>query len=196
MLKHLLGAAIAAVLALSSAQAAEIELRPKKCDDAQFTNCGMVLVYGDIVEGDDVKFARVTDGLQAAVVVLNSAGGEFKVGINIARRIKKYGWNTGAHKLCASVCAVMWLSGEQRFYLRESRIGFHGVYRQLIDKRTGRPISNHVSSGGSALLGAYLSELGLSAEAIEAFAAPGPNEMYWLETKKLKQLGITAERID
>jgi hypothetical protein len=56
--------------------------------------------------------------------------------------------------------------------------------------------SGRVSGGGSAVLGAYFAELGLPEKTIDIFASPGPNEMYWLETKNLKQLGIKAERIE
>ena len=196
MLKYILGAAIAAALAASPAFAAKISFDPTDCK-GNGTKCGLIIVEGEIRDGDQTTFANVSKGVDRALIVLNTQGGDFKAGLNIARQIKTAGWNTGVHNYCVSVCAVMWLSGSDRYYRVSSRIGFHGIYWTTVD-RNGNTIkgSARVSSGGNAVLGGYLAELGLSETTIDLLASPGPTEMYWLQTKNLKQLCIKAERLD
>ena len=195
MIKHIAAAVIAAVLASSSAFAADITFEPTDCK-GNGTKCGFIVVNGKILDGDEQTFASVSKGIDRVFVILNSPGGHFDAGLNIARQIKNNEWNTGADAFCASICAVMWLSGSTRYYKPSSRIGFHGVLWAASD-RNGNMIhgSTRVASGGTAVLGAYFAKLGLPEKTIDILASPGPNEMYWLETKNLKQLGIKAERI-
>ena len=191
---------LASVLALSvatSANAAKIELGSNRCNDGD-PNCYMITIEGRIDEGDEVTFAKVAKNVTDGIVVMNSPGGHFETGLDIARQIRAKKLNTGA-LYCASMCAVMWLSGSGHYYQKDSRIGFHGVYTVLVNKRSGERIKGvapTVPSGANAVLGAYLSELGVPYKTIDLLVSPGPDDMYWLKTKNLDALGIKATRID
>ena len=190
--------ATATVMPMTAANAVTIEILNDHCNHND-PNCTVVYLQGDIRPGDEKTFAAVVKNIKDDVlVVLNSGGGEFEAGMNIARQIKNRGFTTSASNFCASVCAVIWLSGSLRFYLRESSIGMHGVYRTRVDRNgnriNGAPV--YGSSSGNAVLGAYLAELGLAPKTIATLTEAGPGDMYWLKTKNLKDLGIEAKRID
>src|SRR5262245_21808292 len=180
---------------MGAAHAANIKVDLQDCE-GQKSKCAFITVDGDIREGDENMLAMRTMGIERAMVLLNSNGGRFDAGMDMARLIKKKGWDTGAAH-CTSICAVMWLSGANRYYRATSRIGFHGVFWAVSD-RNGNPVTNRAfaSSGANAVLGGYLAELGLSPKTIDTLASPGPGQMYWLETKNLKELGIKATRMN
>ena len=180
---------------MGAAHAANIKVDHQDCEGRK-SKCAFITVDGDIRAGDENMLAMRTMGIEQAMVLLNSPGGRFEAGMDMARLIKKKGWDTGAAH-CTSICAVMWLSGANRYYRATSRIGFHGVFWAATD-RNGNLVTNRAfpSSGGNAVFGGYLAELGLSPKTIETLASPGPGQMYWLETKNLKELGITATRMN
>ena len=196
-MKKFLLASVLAVSAATSANAAKIEVGSNRCNDGD-PNCYMITIEGKIEEGDEVTFAKVAKNVTEGIVVMNSPGGNFETGLDIARQIRAKKLNTGA-LYCASMCAVMWLSGSGRYYNKGSNIGFHGIYTVLVNKRSGERIKGvapAVPSGANAVLGAYLSELGVPYKTIDLLVSPGPADMYWLKTKHLDALGIKATRLD
>src|SRR5262245_18329197 len=136
MRKFLTTAAV--LVALTSTAAATVELSSKRCNDGD-PNCYIINVYDRVNKGDDDAFTEALKTVRGKsekpdiVIVLNSPGGDFQTGMAIARKIKKEGLATLAAQVCTSVCAVIWLSGPQRQYLKESSIGFHGVFSRWMD---------------------------------------------------------------
>jgi hypothetical protein len=65
----------------------------------------------------------------------------------------------------------------------DAKIGFHAAYRL----ENGAPIETGV---GNALLGAYLSNLGLSDQAIVYVTMAAPSSMTWLTRREAETLGI------
>jgi hypothetical protein len=74
------------------------------------------------------------------------------------------------NRTCASACALIWLAGHYRWAAPKAAIGFHAIYYG----------DGNVSSGGNALVGAYLRDLGLSLKAIRYLTQAPPNGMEWL----------------
>jgi hypothetical protein len=71
------------------------------------------------------------------------------------------------------------------------------VYLAPADKQ-GRMMKNGKatpSSGGNAMLGAFLGQLGLSDVAIRKLTEAGPHDMFYLNNKNIGELGIAAERL-
>ena len=186
---------IATSTMMTAANAAVIEISDDHCNNDD-PKCTIINLHGEIRPGDDKTFAAVIKNIKNDVfVLLNSNGGEFEAGMGIARQVKNRQFKTGA-SFCVSICAVIWLSGSSRRYLRESSIGMHGVYTMWSD-RNGNIIKGKgavSSSSGNAVLGAYFAELGLAPKTIATLTEAAPNEMYWLKTKNLKDLGIEATR--
>jgi hypothetical protein len=158
-----------------------------------------VYVTGDIEPDDDDKFFSYTRNIQygRASIVLGSAGGNVVAGLNIGLRIKEMGWNTGVWTSleCASICGMIWLAGTTRYAGSGARIGFHAAYRVAEGwlgwfGRCLMRCDPQISSGGNALVGAYLRDLGLGFNAIRYLTETPPDQIEWLTPEKARKYGI------
>jgi hypothetical protein len=151
-------------------------------------NLPVLFVVGEIQPGDDDRFIDLAKNFNRAIVSLHSEGGSVIPAMVIGETIrrKKFGTLVPSRSTCASACALIWLAGIKRFYGPEAHIGFHGVFNaETFD----------ASAPGNALVGAYLSKLGLSYKAILYMTKAPPDEMNWLSSKVAKQLGISADML-
>jgi hypothetical protein len=183
-MKKLPLAAVAAVIAITSADAATFT-RKNAPDGGTY-----VFVSGELKKGDGEKFSAYVKDLFGTPVgiVLNSPGGMLGDGILIGAIVNDQKWNTSvpSENVCASACTFIWLAGGRRFAGQSAHIGFHGVY----DEKTKRPIA-----AGNAVAGAYLRDLGLSYTAIAWMMAKPADKTDWLTSAKAKELGIEAETL-
>jgi hypothetical protein len=174
---------LAAVLSLwsTSAVAANITLAPWGDDPAQ----AIVAIEGDLVRGDDVKFGAQVGRLTKAIVAFNSDGGNLLAGITIGKTIRLKSFATAVldGQRCASACALAWLGGTSRFMSRKAHIGFHAAY---IEKE-GRQSESGV---GNALVGSYLTQIGLSETAVVYLTLADPTDMTLLTLRDAEKLGI------
>lgn len=175
----------AALLSISTTlKAATIEAVPT--DD----NAAVIVISGRINLGDAQRFAEVSGPFQRAAVVLRSPGGNLHDGLRIGQMIRARGFDTGVmsgrQNLCASACALIWLGGERRLMERGAMLGFHAPYRVT----TG---GEEMSSVGSALMGHYLGQMGISARAVQFMSEPQPNEeLAWLSVEDAAEFGIAV----
>jgi hypothetical protein len=118
-------------------------------------------VDGRFEAGDEVKFRTQVGRLTKALVVFNSDGGILQAGIEIGKTIRLKSFATAVldGSRCASSCAFAWLGGSPRFMQRGAQIGFHAAYIN----REGRPSESGV---GNALVGSYLTQIGLPETAV------------------------------
>lgn len=167
----------------ASAQAASITA--EKPVDLQF-----IVIRGEIVSGDDLKFRRVASQYRSAVVVLQSPGGSLLTALDIGRVINLNSYATAApSSACASACALIWLAGARRYLDNGSEIGFHAGYRDS----GGRQIEDGVVN---AMIGRYLTQLNLPETAIVFATSAGPREMRWLDPSKPGLNGIAFQNVD
>jgi hypothetical protein len=145
----------------------------------------MVAVEGDLEVGDHVKFRTQVGRLTKAVVVFNSRGGNLLAGIEIGKTIRLKSFATAVLDglRCESACAFAWLGGSPRFMERGAQIGFHAAYIE----KAGRPSESGVAN---ALVGSYLTQIGLSENAVVYITQAAPTEMTWLNLHDAKQIGI------
>jgi hypothetical protein len=138
-----------------------------------------IIIKGLINKGDADAFrpeAFSDIRLHKQVFVgLESDGGTVMDALNIGTAIRKMGWDTIvlSNKICASACALIWLAGHTRWVGPKAAIGFHAIYYG----------DGNVSSGGNALVGAYLRDLGLSLKAIRYLTQAPPDGMEWLSAE-------------
>jgi hypothetical protein len=182
-MKKLFLTCVAALSLIATAHAADMQV-VRSIDG----RTAVIIIEGDIVSGDYVKFKKIADRLSneyyVPAVSLKSYGGLLIDGINIGITIRARGFSTFAYKYCMSVCAMMWLAGVQRSTLDDTLIGFHGAGYE-----NGEP-----SIAGNAVVGAYLANLGFSYDVISALIKKGPKEMDWLSYEWAKALGIRVIR--
>jgi ATP-dependent protease ClpP protease subunit len=148
-----------------------------------------IRIEGHIELEDKEEFERKTAGIEKAVVLLSSPGGNMKAGIDIGTKIHERGFQTVVDGTCASSCALMWLGGGPRVVTPGSRVGFHApgvlVGAELVD-----------SSTASARMGAYLSTVGMSDDAVGYITQSSIHDIKWLTPTDAKTVGIDANFLD
>jgi hypothetical protein len=174
---------LAAVLSLgnTSGLAANISLSPLDNDPAH----ARVAVDGRFEAGDEIKFRTEVGRLTKAVVVFNSDGGILQAGIEIGKTIRLKSFATAVldGSRCASSCAFAWLGGSPRFMQRGAQIGFHAAYIS----REGRPSESGV---GNALVGSYLTQIGLPETAVVYVTKAAPTQLTFLTLQDAQGIGI------
>lgn len=165
---------------------------PGMADAAQvFANFGpdgscAVTFKGEIKVGDENIFNALTPDCNGGGVLLKSDGGSLTAGLRIGELIRQKGLETAVafDARCASACALAWLGGTKRYMSNSSQIGFHAAYTRD-DK--GTPLESGL---GNALVGAYLTELGLPRSTVIFVASAKPNQMNWLDSADATKIGI------
>jgi hypothetical protein len=95
-----------------------------------------ILVYGQFVTGDDQTFADLLKSNPSitTVVLYDSPGGNGFVMQRMSAMIRAHKLSTGVAGNCTSACAMIFLSGVQRYFtdfipVDQTSIGFHGSYK-------------------------------------------------------------------
>ncbi|MBI1494797.1 hypothetical protein [Halocynthiibacter styelae] len=135
-----------------------------------------IFVKGPIIEGDASAFFRMSREVPNAVILLESEGGSVAEGLSIAADIALRGFATvvGEGEGCHSICAVMWISGSQRYMSQLADISVHAAYQIGAEQDGGHNIRE--SGVANARIGAYLNELGLNTQVVEYFTIARPDE--------------------
>lgn len=147
-----------------------------------------ILIRGPIESGDDSRFFELAENTPRAIVFLESPGGSVKTGISIAAEIAIRGYTTlvldGSG--CHSICAVMWVAGVRRYMSPSADISVHAAYRMRND--ADGSMEAYESGMGNAQIGAFLNEIGLSADAIRYFTFAGPSAELLPITPEIAQI--------
>ena len=119
-------------------------------------------------------------------VLLNSLGGNVVEALAIGQAIRNAGLDTAIlnQAVCASACALIWLAGINRYLAPEGLVGFHAAY-------SGSGDDARENGAANALVGAYLTKLGLPYEAVVYVTSAAPNDIQWLSFDDARKVGIT-----
>jgi hypothetical protein len=149
------------------------------------TDCPVIRVKGQFSAGDAKKFETTILPFKKAVVEFASEGGTIYDGLVMGKLIRGLGFWTvvRAGKTCASACAIAWLGGSRRFVEKGAKIGFHAAYVKHKNKTEENGMAN-------AIVGAFLTKLGLNEDAVAYATASGPWQMTWLTPKAAREVGI------
>jgi hypothetical protein len=150
----------------------------------------LILVVGEIMGGDDERFATVAASEPDDVtVLLESPGGNLVAGLRIGSAIRMRAWTTvvADGSTCASACGLMWLGGVRRIVGRGAQVGFHAAWVE------GPDGVKHEVGNGNALVGSYLGRLGLTDDAVVYLTSASPDRANWLTDTTARQVGIRAE---
>lgn len=151
----------------------------------------LILISGEIVKGDDQQFKKIAFNSDRAIVIFDSPGGLILPAIEIGRAIRLKSFSTAViDSECASACAIAWLAGQPRMMNKASSIGFHAVY---FEDDEGKKAPAAV---GNALVGSYLTGLGLSDRLVAYVTAAGPSEMKWLNKASAEKIGLPVSFIN
>lgn len=179
-MKHFHNVIIAGALLMAS-PAAAAEITTTRNADGSHT----VYVTGKIGQGDEVVFDRIAAAIPEkdhVTVELTGPGGLLSA-IDIGQTIRRRGFDTLAKDYCASACANIWLAGALRSITPGTVLGFHSA---AIPCETGKCVCGY----GTAILGAYMRDMGLNYGAIAQLNREGPDKLWWPLPEQLQQLGV------
>lgn len=150
----------------------------------------IISIKGEIVAGDDLKFAPIIANREQVTVYLASNGGDTLAAMAIGRMIRsnKFATDVPSGALCTSACGLIWIAGDRRSLSAIAKVGFHGAFRRINGKMV-------ISSEGNALVGAYIAEMGYSAAAIVYFTQAPPSGVQWLSPEVAARIGVEYEQI-
>lgn len=145
-------------------------------------------ISGDLVKGDAEKFLAATDGAANAIVLFESDGGDLQTGLDIGSLARMRGYSTAVldGQSCYSACALAWLGGIKRMVGTEGEVSFHAAY--VLEDGDARE-----SGVGNALVGAYLSKLGLKEDAVVFLTSAPPDGFNELDAEWSAELGIDVQ---
>lgn len=145
-------------------------------------------ISGDLAKGDAEKFLTATDGAANAVILFQSDGGDLQTGLDIGSLVRMRGYGTAVldGEACYSACALAWLGGTKRIVGIDGNVSFHAAY--VLEDGNARE-----SGVANALVGAYLSRLGLKEDAVIFMTSAQPNDFNELDAEWSTALGIDVE---
>jgi hypothetical protein len=151
----------------------------------------MITIEGSIVSGDAEQFRNAVlrvSSPQNTVVILKSPGGLLFDALQIGELIHTDGLSTLVPDgvVCASACADIWLAGSKRLISPDGRVGFHAAYDE----------NGNENGRGNAIVGAYLTRLGLGYSAVSFMTEAAPDDMAWLTKERADELGIAYDVVD
>ena len=152
---------------------------------------GLISVSGKLELGDFERFSSAVHQYSKGAVLFSSDGGNLDTGLRIGEEIRLKGFATGVapNSVCASACALAWLGGVQRYMSSKSMIGFHAAY--FVGEN-----GINTSGVGNALVGRYLTRLGLSETAIMFMTSARPEKIAWLSPSDAQLLGIRLDVLE
>jgi hypothetical protein len=171
----------------------------------QVATQGYLTIYasGTISEGDTdrfIAFVRNSE-LDIGQVMFDSPGGSLLEGVKLGRAIRALGFTTAIgveHDLgsaapsaiCASACAYAFAGGVLRYLSENDRLGLH-QFRSV----TAQGVSERDAQLVSGLLVAYLTEMGVDANAFAVASVSEPNSIIWLTTDEAKVLNFAFDGV-
>ncbi|MEM0898474.1 MAG: hypothetical protein AAGI92_00805 [Pseudomonadota bacterium] len=177
--KRCFGTLVLLVASATAALALNIE-------EGEFQGRPVVILSGPFEYQDEIAFKRTVLSLDNPVVMFDSPGGNLVAGIEIGKAIRLLNLETivvdGA--VCASACGLAWLGGVNRYLTEGAQVGFHAAFI-VDDAGEAREVGS-----GNALVGAYVSQLGLSNSAILYVTSQGPSEMEWVSPDEAERFGL------
>jgi hypothetical protein len=174
---------IASIIACSQADAASLT----KIDSARGSE---IALTGDIAPGDadaleSLVRAGEESGATVSVLRLDSPGGNLLGGIALARFIRRHpeiSTEVDAGAMCASACFLAFSAGRRKFADYNSFIGVHAVADDF-----GNVTAETESA--TQTLARINNELGVPAEITDKMISTSPDEIAWLTSDDLKQMG-------
>jgi hypothetical protein len=182
-----LRAILAAVIALLSPWSIYAAIGAQIAKEA-VNGVDVITLQGPIKSNDVAQFEAAANASSKALVGLNSGGGSLIAGLQMGGLINRKNFATVVppDSMCASSCALMWLAGNPRIIEPGGVVGFHAAF---FDEENG---SKTISAQANALIGAFLNQLGFSADVIVHVTHAMPEQMAWLNESTARRLGIAV----
>lgn len=146
----------------------------------------VIAITGKIEPEDGKQFSSLAARYPRAIVGFGSPGGAAIAGLQIGQviRLRHYATMVTQDAYCASACALAWLAGTPRLMQPGAHVGFHAAYIEHDGNKEETGV-------GNALVGAYLTNLGLSMDAIIYIEQAHPDQITWLTPEDARRHDIS-----
>lgn len=148
----------------------------------------IILMTGEVIEGDAQRFEDIVDTLGGAHATLNVSGpgGLVNEALDIGAQVqqRRFATMVSAQMECYSACALIWLAGPRRYLSPDSAIGVHAAFRTREDE------TREESGAANARIGAFLNMIGLPLDAITYITTAPPNATLPITPAIARSLGI------
>jgi hypothetical protein len=181
----LLHAAVAAAFlgaASASAQPAESRFGPAARSVIEAREPVALVMTGIIGRGSYRQFRRAVARSEPDVIVLSGPGGILGEALRIADEVRRRGIATmvGPDSICASACAIVFLSGQTKFMGAGARVGLHAA-----SFANGR-----ADPEATDIMASYLRGVGVPRNVLRRMAATSPSDIRWLTRAERRRLKI------
>jgi hypothetical protein len=141
-----------------------------------------LLITGVIGPGSYEEFRAALSHATPEIVVIDGPGGVLGEAILIGQEIRRRRLDTlvAAHHSCASACAVVFLSGANRYLGAGAEIGLHSA--SFVDGRA--------DPEATALMASYLEGVGVPLATLHRMAETAPSDIRWLTKSEQRAIGI------
>lgn len=148
----------------------------------------IIIMTGEVTEGDAQRFADIVATLAGAHATLNVSGpgGLVNEALDIGAQVQEHRFATmvSSQTECYSACALIWLAGPRRYLSADSVIGVHAAFRTSEDE------TQEESGAANASIGAFLNTIGLPLDAIIYITTAPPNTTLPITPMIARSLGI------
>lgn len=178
---------VSMLLPLGWAISAEIEVFPGLDSDQR-----VIIIRGPIEDGDAGRFYEVAEHAPRATVFLMSPGGSVPDALEIGAevRIRDYATLVLEGEGCFSACALIWVASRRPYMGPNAAIGVHAAYYLWsLEDGTAIPVESGVAN---ADIGAFLTTVGLTRDAVRYFTSASPNSFLPITPDIARSLDINV----
>jgi hypothetical protein len=153
----------------------------------------LIKLKGEIFDGDEVKFRKISAESDYAIISLDSPGGSFYPALKIGKQIRAMSYSTRVdqNSECNSACSFIWLAGQYKYLAKGSRIGFH----ELIASEPVKHLDSKIKLS-YAELGAYYQFIGLSDGVIAYLVDFSEKPIKWLSNENAQIYGVSIFEVE
>lgn len=157
-----------------------------------------IYANGEITPSTTIEFERFVKekNITSATVLFNSSGGSLFGGMQLGKKIRSLGFDTGIATYskgqmvekgyCASACAYAFAGGHGRYFSGgETKLGLHQF------SAPNNTIDNEMAQVTSGLIVAYLQNMGVDALAFSASSFFNSDEILWLTVQDTEKLRLS-----
>ena len=176
-------AALSILLSTTMSQAAEIK-------HGVSNNIEYIIIEGQIGDSDSKIFAEIFDkNPRTKAIFLNSNGGLVYEGMVIAGIVNHEKLDTFIlnGKVCFSICAPIFFSGNRKFIQKEAMLGVHPAHENNSDQK---------SAEGNALIAWYFGRLGYDLGLVELWISADTKSLNYITADINQKLGLGIISID
>ena len=164
-----------------------------------------IVLIGDIVPGDDERFAAVLRQARShgkawetdRTLRLDSDGGDVATAMSIGRLVRKAQLTTIVqnNSTCASACVLVLAGGIQRFAWGDSRIGLHRPYFADPNTATENGYEKFQQAYDSVLEAhrAYFKQMSIGSGLLEQMVKIPSNNVYWIDHATASRLNLLGQ---